>query len=106
MRMRAGVLALCLLLSAEAAYGADPSLEIIPPEVTARALPTATPIEADVRLKAGDAQLSNIAISTFSNDGISAELASDTPAQLKELAPKAEHAWRLKLTRGAGSVLA
>ena len=105
MIVRAGVLALFISFGAESAYCADPALEVIPAEVTTRTLPKDTPIAVEVRLKAGDAELSGISLSTFSNDGIVAELARETPAQLAKLPPKSEHSWRLKLTRSIGSVL-
>ena len=83
MIVRAGVLALFISFGALSAYCADPALEVIPAEVTTRTLPKDTPIAVEVRLKAGDAELSGISLSTFSNDGIVAELARETPAQLQ-----------------------
>jgi len=83
----------------------EPSLEVIPAQVAARTLLKGAPIEVEVRLKGGDAQLAAISLSAFSNDGIIAEFASETPQELKNLSPKAEYSWRLKLTRPAGSIL-
>lgn len=100
-----GILALCTSLSAVAAEAADPSVEVIPPDVAARTLPKDTPIELEVHLKAGDSEVTDISISWFSNNGINAELANETPAELRQLAPKSEHSWRLKLTGDGRSVL-
>ena len=105
MRFLVGILALCTSLSAVAAEAADPSVEVIPPDVAARTLPKDTPIELEVHLKAGDSEVTDISISWFSNNGINAELANETPAELRQLAPKSEHSWRLKLTGDGRSVL-
>ena len=103
--MRIAVLALCIFVSVEAAHSAESEVDVIPAEVTTRTLPKDTPIDVEVRLKAGDAELTAISISWFSNDGLSADVAIDTPTQLQKLAAKAEHSWRLKLTRDTGSIL-
>lgn len=105
MIIRTGMLALCICFSAAAAYSADPVLDVIPGEITARTLPKETPIQVEVRLKADDAEVTGISLSTFSNDGIVAEFAQETPSQFAKLSPKSEHAWRLQLTRTTGSVL-
>jgi hypothetical protein len=105
MRFPVAFLALWLLLPAVVARGADPTLDVIPAEVVTRTLPKDAPLELEVRLKAADGELTAIVASTFSNDGISAEFAPETPARLAKLAPNAEYAWRLKLTRSSGSVL-
>ena len=70
MIVRAGVLALFISFGAESAYCADPALEVIPAEVTTRTLPKDTPIAVEVRLKAGDAELSGISLSTFRMTGL------------------------------------
>jgi hypothetical protein len=103
--VRAGLLLLVTILGVEPSYCDEPTLDVTPSEVTTRTLLQAAPIEIDVRLKAGDVELSRISLSTFSNDGIVAELVSDTPAVLPKLPPKSSHFWRLKLTRPIGSVL-
>ena len=105
MGARAGLLLLVTILGVEPSYCDEPTLDVTPSEVTTRTLLQAAPIEIDVRLKAGDVELSRISLSTFSNDGIVAELVSDTPAVLPKLPPKSSHFWRLKLTRPIGSVL-
>jgi hypothetical protein len=105
MRFPIAFLGLWLLLPAAMARGADPTLDVIPPEVTTRTLPKEAPLELEVRLKAADGEMTAIVASTFSNDGISAEFAPETPTKLAKLAPNAEYAWRLKLTRPSGSVL-
>jgi hypothetical protein len=105
-RLTVAIFALALVTSAEATDSAnDPSLEIIPAEVTTRTLPKGTPIQLEIRLKAGDAELNDISISTFSNDGIVAHFGGTTPAKLPKLAPRADYSWRLELTRDTGSVL-
>jgi hypothetical protein len=105
-RIAVAIFTLTVALRAEAANGNnEPSLEVIPAEITTRTLPKGTPIQIDIRLKAGDAELSEIAMSTFSNDGIVANLAGASAPQLPKLAPRADHSWRLELTRNAGSVL-
>ena len=105
MRIPLAIVMLWILMAAGPAHGADPSLDVVPTEVVTRTLTKDMPIEVEVRLKAGDDTLTAIAISTFSNDGINADFATETPFQLQKLAPKSEHSWRLKLTRDAGSVL-
>jgi len=105
MIVRAAVLELFMAFAAGPGFCADPALDVITQEFAARTLPKETPIEIEVRLKAGEAELSGISLATFSNDGITAALAPDTPAQFAKLAPKSEHSWRLRLTRSIGSVL-
>jgi hypothetical protein len=103
--MRIIVAGFALLILSGAAHGADPTVDVIPAEITARTLTKDAPLELEVRLKAGDRELTAVALSTFSNDGIGAEVEQATPAQLPKLAANAEYAWRLKLTRVDGSVL-
>jgi hypothetical protein len=105
MRRPIGILALCAALWSSAAC-ADPSLNVVPPEVLARTLPTDAPIEVEVHLKAGDKALTAISISTFSNDGIIGHVAKDTPATLPNLSPNSEYSWRLELTGDGRNILA
>jgi hypothetical protein len=105
MRIPIAVLALSFLLGAETARGADPILEVIPAEVVTRTLPKDAPLDLEVWLQAPDRELTDIVATTFSNDGIRAEFAPETPCRLPKLAPSSEYAWRLKLTRTTGSVL-
>ncbi len=83
-----------------------PSLDVEPATIEGRTVSLAEPIEVEVRLKAGDCDLTDIKLSSFSNDGIVSTIVGGAPDSVSRLAANAEHAWRLRLAPAEGGALA
>jgi hypothetical protein len=82
------------------------SLSVDPSTVEGRIVSKAEPIIVAVRLKAGAQDLSDIRLSTFSNDGIAAvPEGGPSSTDVAALAANAEQVWRLKLVPGQGAVV-
>ena len=81
-------------------------LETGPISIEARAISTAEPSYVLVRLKAGAQPLSDIVLSTFSNDGISANIEDGGSANVAALVANGEHVWKLRLVPSQGAMLA
>ncbi len=82
------------------------SLDVNPSTVEGRTLSLADPIFVQVRLKAGEYDLADIALSTFSNDDIATTVeGAPSAAQVAQLPSNAEHAWMLRLVPAKGNAL-
>jgi hypothetical protein len=100
-----GILPLALAMAWGPCAAADPdaaapSLELFPTKITASLSPD-RPLGVDVSLKAGGTVLSNVSISTFSNEDIAVAPVSEQ-LKLDHLAANAAHAWHLELTHRDG----
>jgi hypothetical protein len=73
------------------------SLDLSPPSVAGRTVSDDEPVYFLVRLKAGSQDLSDITLSTFSNDGVAATVEPDTPASVAALPANAEQTWKIKV---------
>src|SRR4051812_3138267 len=83
------------------------SLEVNPATVENRQVAREVPIDVRVRLKAGDQDLSDITLSSFSNDGIAVIVDDENapPGSGAHLPSGAEKVWKLRLVPGKGDVL-
>jgi hypothetical protein len=82
------------------------SLDLAPSSIAGRTVSDDEPVFFLVRLKAGSQPLSDIALSTFSNDGIEARLEPPSVAEVATLPANAEQTWKLKVTPVKGGVVA
>jgi hypothetical protein len=92
-----------------AAKAADepPSLDAMPSTVEGRTVSSAEPIQVQVRFKAGDQDVADLALSAFSNDGITATIESEpATGAAAEVPAKAERMWKVRLVPGNGAALA
>jgi hypothetical protein len=102
-RCIASVLA-ALLLAWPAAQAEDKppekpaTLDLSPASIAGRTVSDDEPVYFLVRLKAGSQELSDITLSTFSNDGVTATPEAETPASVAALPANAEQTWKIKVT--------
>lgn len=101
------IAAIVLLLAVGRASAADapatPSLDLTPSDISADAFPDHHAVSLDVRLKAGGQPLSNVQLTTFSNDKVTVET-PETQLVAPTIAAGAEQTWRLRLSHPRGLV--
>ena len=101
----AGLLAFVFSGPAAKADNEQLSFEATPKSVDGRVLSSAEAVHILVRLKAGALNLSDIKLSSFSNDGITATIEGDDLTGDLSLPALAEHIWKLRLVPGKGAAL-
>lgn len=84
----------------------DPAVDSGPATIDARAISSSEPTYVFVRLKAGKEPLSDITLTTLSNDGIATSIEDGGSPNLAQLSAKGEHVWKLRLVPGKGAMLA
>jgi hypothetical protein len=85
--------------------GAAPTLDLYPASIEGRAVSNADPIRVQVHLKAGSQDLTDVVISTFSNDGITAAIEGNAPADAARIPASGEQAWTLRLAPSGSDAL-
>jgi hypothetical protein len=83
-----------------------PTLDLNPASIDGRIVSSTEPIYVQVRLKAGAQDLTDIVLSSFSNDGVTATVeGAASSANLAQLPATAEHVWTLKLVPSKSDAL-
>jgi hypothetical protein len=88
--------------SAEAA-NAPPTIKINPTEMSLRSLSANDAAQIEITIQAAEQELSDLVLTTFSNDGIAATLI-EGEAKVAKLVPHSAYAWRLRITRVGGAL--
>src|ERR1700730_4162545 len=95
------VLAMAIALVVAPSFAAralDASLTVFPTTADGRIISATDPVDIRASFRAGDEQLSNIVLSAFSNDGITATVdGAEQAAAVPSLLAKGEHVWKLRL---------
>jgi hypothetical protein len=100
---RIAVLAVAFVLACSTALAEEKtekpaSLDLSPSSIAGRTVTGDEPVYFLVRLKAGSQELSDITLSTFSNDGLEAKPEPDSSAKVASLPVGAEQTWKVKVT--------